>query len=181
MRVLFAFVGNAGHAEPLVPVARAAHAAGHEVAVSGRASVVPRLPVDDVTAFADTVVPVDERRTIAPLVAPSVEREEAVLRDAFAGPPAHDRAARSPLVVLPMGADQPNNARRCEALAVGVALDPVRATTADVRAAVERILGDGRRRTAARRRHEEAVALPHPAQAVARLERLATGAGASGR
>ena len=37
-------------------------------------------------------------------------------------------AAGLPSVVLPMGADQPLNAARCEALGVGVALDAVRVT-----------------------------------------------------
>ena len=58
LRVLCAFVGGAGHADPLVPVAMALRETGHEVAFHGRRSgagtaigrgfplfVGPRLPV----------------------------------------------------------------------------------------------------------------------------------------
>ena len=38
MRILFAFAGGQGHFEPLVPLAQAVVAAGHDVAVTGRAS-----------------------------------------------------------------------------------------------------------------------------------------------
>jgi UDP:flavonoid glycosyltransferase YjiC (YdhE family) len=41
--LVITFAGGAGHAEPLVPVARAARAAGHTVAFSGRASVAADL------------------------------------------------------------------------------------------------------------------------------------------
>ena len=34
MRILFAFAGGQGHFEPLVPLAQAAVAAGHDVAVT---------------------------------------------------------------------------------------------------------------------------------------------------
>ena len=43
MRVLFTFAGGRGHAEPPVPIADAARAAGHAVAFSGRAWVRARL------------------------------------------------------------------------------------------------------------------------------------------
>jgi UDP:flavonoid glycosyltransferase YjiC (YdhE family) len=36
MRILFTFAGGSGHLEPLIPIARAAEAAGHTVAFSGR-------------------------------------------------------------------------------------------------------------------------------------------------
>ena len=40
MRILFTFVGGSGHYEPLVPIARAALAAGHTVAFACRPSMV---------------------------------------------------------------------------------------------------------------------------------------------
>ena len=44
-RILFAFAGGQGHFDPLVPLARAAAAAGHDVAVTGRgASSAKRSP-----------------------------------------------------------------------------------------------------------------------------------------
>ena len=98
MRALFTFAGGAGHAEPLVPVARAARDAGHTVAFAGRASVVADLQARGYTVFAD---PADEadpapgtERAIAPLLALSAAREDRVLRDAFAGAVARGRAHR---------------------------------------------------------------------------------------
>ncbi|WP_340540197.1 glycosyltransferase [Nocardioides sp. GXZ039] len=40
MRILFTFIGGVGHFHPLVPIARAAQAAGHEVAVACAAGLV---------------------------------------------------------------------------------------------------------------------------------------------
>ncbi len=45
-----------------------------------------------------------------------------------------------PLVLLPLGADQPANAERCESLGLGVTLDVVRATPAEVRDAAASVL-----------------------------------------
>jgi UDP:flavonoid glycosyltransferase YjiC (YdhE family) len=81
-------------------------------------------------------------------------------------------AAGVPSVLLPMGADQPLNAARCTALGVGVALDVMRLTPADVRAAVVAVLGEPRYRAAAERVRDEIAALPGPVEAVARLEAL---------
>lgn len=43
MRILSAFAGGPGHAEPLVPVATAAAAAGHDVLFAGRPSALESL------------------------------------------------------------------------------------------------------------------------------------------
>jgi UDP:flavonoid glycosyltransferase YjiC (YdhE family) len=83
-----------------------------------------------------------------------------------------------PLVVLPMGADQPHNADRCEALGVGRTLDPLRATPDEIAAAVQTVLGDGSYRANARRLHAECAALPPATDAVPLLETLARAAGA---
>lgn len=82
-------------------------------------------------------------------------------------------AAGVPLVLLPMGADQPFNAERCVALGAGLVLDVVRCAPADVRAAVERVLADPSYRAAAQRVRDEVAALPGPQAAVAALEALA--------
>lgn len=79
-----------------------------------------------------------------------------------------------PLVVLPLGADQPWNADRCVALGLGEALDAVRATAADLRGAVTRVLGEPRYRRSAARLRAELEALPDVSAAVALLERLAS-------
>jgi UDP:flavonoid glycosyltransferase YjiC (YdhE family) len=79
-----------------------------------------------------------------------------------------------PLVVLPMGADQPLNAARCEAIGVARVLDAVRATPEAVREAVSDVLSDPAYRSAAERIRDEIAALPGPAHAVRLLERLAS-------
>jgi UDP:flavonoid glycosyltransferase YjiC (YdhE family) len=75
-------------------------------------------------------------------------------------------------VTIPIGADQPLNAARCEALGVGPALDALRAMSADVRDAVAAVLGDPAYRAAAERVRDEIAALPGPDHALALLERL---------
>jgi UDP:flavonoid glycosyltransferase YjiC (YdhE family) len=79
-----------------------------------------------------------------------------------------------PMVLLPMGADQPHNAARCSELGVARVLGAVRATPGDVREAVSIVLLDPAYRRAAQRMRDEISALPGPAHAVALLERLAT-------
>ena len=77
-----------------------------------------------------------------------------------------------PSVLLPMGADQPWNARRCEELGVARVLDPVSATPADVRAAVAHTPAC---RAAAARLQREIARLPAASELVPRLEALACG------
>ena len=79
-----------------------------------------------------------------------------------------------PQVVIPMGADQPLNAQRCEELGVAKVLDPIAATPTVVRAAVSAVLSEPGFRAAARRLADEFAGLPGPASAVPLLERLAT-------
>src|SRR3954469_25014628 len=52
MRILFTFAGGSGHLEPLVPIARAAQAAGHTVAFVGRPWMVPKVEALGFQAFA---------------------------------------------------------------------------------------------------------------------------------
>jgi len=49
-----------------------------------------------------------------------------------------------PVVVLPMGADQPDNADRCEELGVGLVLDALQVDASMIAAAVERVTSDDR-------------------------------------
>jgi len=76
-------------------------------------------------------------------------------------------------LLLPMGADQPDNARRCEALGVGAAVDPQHATPTDIRQAVVRLLDDEECRGRARALAAEADRLPPAIDVVPRLEELA--------
>jgi UDP:flavonoid glycosyltransferase YjiC (YdhE family) len=80
-----------------------------------------------------------------------------------------------PMVLLPMGADQPRNAARCADLGVARVLDAMRVTPESVREAVSAVLADPAYRRAAGRMRDEIAALPGPAHAVTLLERLAAG------
>jgi UDP:flavonoid glycosyltransferase YjiC (YdhE family) len=78
-----------------------------------------------------------------------------------------------PMVLLPMGADQPLNAARCADLGLAWVLDAVEATPEAVREAVSMVLADSSYRRAAERMRHEIAAMPGPAHAVRLLERLA--------
>ena len=49
-----------------------------------------------------------------------------------------------PVVVLPMGADQPDNADRCAELGVGIVLEPLTATTDEIAEAIARVIDEPR-------------------------------------
>ena len=57
MRILVTFVGGHGHLTPLLPVARAAQAAGHEVLVAGSGGLVPTIEAAGFRAFATSPRP----------------------------------------------------------------------------------------------------------------------------
>ncbi len=78
-----------------------------------------------------------------------------------------------PMLLLPMGADQPLNARRCEALGVARVLDATRITPATVRDAAAFLLASEEHRCAARRIADEIAAMPGQEEAVALLGNLA--------
>ena len=78
-----------------------------------------------------------------------------------------------PMVLLPLGADQPLNARRCAELGVARVLDAATATPDEIAGAARAVLADGACRAAAGRIRDEIAGLPDPAEAVRRLERLA--------
>jgi UDP:flavonoid glycosyltransferase YjiC (YdhE family) len=77
-----------------------------------------------------------------------------------------------PQVLIPMGADQPLNAARCQELGIARVLDPVAATPGSIRAAVSEVLADRSYRAAAARLQAEFAALPGPGHAVQLLEGL---------
>ncbi|MDQ3695088.1 MAG: glycosyltransferase [Chloroflexota bacterium] len=81
-------------------------------------------------------------------------------------------AAGLPQVVIPLGADQPANARRCEELGLGVALWPAERTSAAIEASARHVLAEPRFRHNAARLRQEMAALPGPAHAVELLEQL---------
>lgn len=88
VRILFTFTGGEGHLRPLLPLARAAVAAGHEVTVSG----APALR-DAAAPLAFTPSGPDVRPQHRELTPVDPQREQAVVRDRFAGTAASARAA----------------------------------------------------------------------------------------
>jgi UDP:flavonoid glycosyltransferase YjiC (YdhE family) len=91
-RILFTFAGGRGHADPLVPLARAAAGAGHHVLFSGRPSALGALAD---LGFATS--PTGSDRGAGPpgriaLAPPDRAREEQVMQDGFAGTLAMERA-----------------------------------------------------------------------------------------
>ncbi|MBR7826575.1 glycosyltransferase family 1 protein [Actinospica sp. MGRD01-02] len=78
-----------------------------------------------------------------------------------------------PSVLLPMGADQPHNTRRCVELGTAVELDPVAFRAEDAARAVTSLLSDTSYTAAARRIQDEINGLPEPAEALPLMEALA--------
>lgn len=78
-----------------------------------------------------------------------------------------------PVVVVPVTADQPQNAARCAELGLGRVVPPADLTPETARQAVLAVLGDPAYRVAAERMRAEIEALPGPEYAVELLERLA--------
>jgi UDP:flavonoid glycosyltransferase YjiC (YdhE family) len=78
-----------------------------------------------------------------------------------------------PSVLMPLGADQPYNIRRCVELGVGLELEPVTVTPDEIRVTVEDMLADDRYRRAAERMRDEINAMPGPEATVPLLEALA--------
>lgn len=86
-----------------------------------------------------------------------------------------------PMVLLPMGADQPLNAARCVELQVARVLSALEATPQDVRDAAAAVLADTAYTRNAKRLEAEIAALPGPEHGVRLLERIAAEVGADGR
>jgi UDP:flavonoid glycosyltransferase YjiC (YdhE family) len=96
MRVLFTYAGGSGHADPLVPIAVAVRAAGHDVAFFGRRSADAALDAEGFTLFADTddrALAAGDDAPITPLLELDLEREYRDLRG-FADRIARARMAR---------------------------------------------------------------------------------------
>lgn len=77
-----------------------------------------------------------------------------------------------PLLLFPMGADQPHNAARCLALGVGRVLDPVRAGPVAIRDATAAMLADLKCCERAQEIRRETLALPDVSTVIAKLEAL---------
>jgi UDP:flavonoid glycosyltransferase YjiC (YdhE family) len=91
MRILFAFAGGQGHLDPLLPLARAAAGAGHAVAVTGRAELLPAIREQGFEAIGS---PGDQPDPAARMPLKPYDRagEERALREWYAGSLARARA-----------------------------------------------------------------------------------------
>jgi UDP:flavonoid glycosyltransferase YjiC (YdhE family) len=78
-----------------------------------------------------------------------------------------------PMVNVPIGMDQPENAARCAAAGVGVTVDVAALSVDSVRNAVHAVLHDPSYRTNAQRVRQEMHSLPDPREVVTLLEDLA--------
>jgi len=93
MRILLTFVGGHGHLAPMLPLARAAREAGHEVAVAGSGGLVPRIEEAGFAAYATSPRPHHDGRPVVrdttPLEGTDARAAEVEFAENFA-----DRGAR---------------------------------------------------------------------------------------
>jgi UDP:flavonoid glycosyltransferase YjiC (YdhE family) len=92
MRILFTFAGGSGHFTPLVPIARAAEAAGHTIAFAGQPAMVPEVEAAGFAMFATGGATVGSNLKISELLAVDAEREDRALSEGYAGRTARARA-----------------------------------------------------------------------------------------
>lgn len=78
-----------------------------------------------------------------------------------------------PMVIIPVAADQPDNARRCTQLGVARAIAPEERTAEGISRAARAVLTEPRYREQAMRMRDEIRAMPDPDHAVSWLEQLA--------
>jgi UDP:flavonoid glycosyltransferase YjiC (YdhE family) len=105
-------------------------------------------------------------------LAQALKGRDVVISHAGSGTMLGSLACGLPLVLLPMGADQPWNADRCATLGVARVLDPVDASADGIAAAVNAVLAEPGYRAAAHQLRDEIAAMPGPELAVELLERL---------
>jgi UDP:flavonoid glycosyltransferase YjiC (YdhE family) len=100
MRLLVTFVGGLGHLAPLLPLARAARDAGHEVAIAGSGGLVPRIEEAGFTAYATSPKPHHDQTAASrgrqPLEVMDARATELEFADNFA-----DRGARRMAAAVP--------------------------------------------------------------------------------
>ena len=140
---------------------------------------VGELPVDVVATIGDGIDPSElgplPSRIRVERFVPQAEvlaRSSAVVSHGGSGSVLGALAHGVPQVLIPMGADQPLNASRCEQLGLARVLDLVAATPEEIRDAIAEVLADCSYRDAADALQAEFAALPGLEHAVERIERL---------
>jgi len=93
LRILFTFAGGAGHFLPLLPLARAAASAGHQVAFGGQAALLPMVEQAGFRGFDTGGASLRDDSLRAPLLALDQTREDRAVREGYAGRIAWQRAA----------------------------------------------------------------------------------------
>ena len=97
MRILVTFVGGLGHLTPLVPLARAAQDAGHEVLVAGSGGLVPAIEAAGFRGFATSPAPhhagAPADRDVTPLEVTDARAAEVEFAENFASRGARRMAA----------------------------------------------------------------------------------------
>ncbi len=83
MRVLFSFAGGRGHLDPLIPIARAAAEAGHEVAVSGGHTPLQAAAELGLATLPVGSPPSGKPRERLPLLEVDLERNSQEIRERF--------------------------------------------------------------------------------------------------
>ncbi|MFF4592478.1 glycosyltransferase [Amycolatopsis sp. NPDC001319] len=94
MRFLFTFVGGRGHFDPMAPVARAAAARGHTVAVAGAGSHVPPIERAGFTALATSAPRAQTASTREPLPPVDPARDDWEIQELFARRAGRERAGK---------------------------------------------------------------------------------------
>jgi UDP:flavonoid glycosyltransferase YjiC (YdhE family) len=92
VRILFTFAGGSDHFEPLTPIARAAEAVGHTVAVAGQAALIPAIEAAGFTAIVTAGATFSSTPERLPLLKLDLAREDRDLREGFATRLARERA-----------------------------------------------------------------------------------------
>ncbi len=108
MRLLCTFVGGLGHLAPLLPVARAARDAGHEVAIAGSGGLVPRIEEEGFAAYATSETSHHAAavgRDPAPLAVMDARASEVEFAQNFASRGARRMAGAIPAVIEDFGPD----------------------------------------------------------------------------
>jgi UDP:flavonoid glycosyltransferase YjiC (YdhE family) len=95
VRILFSFTGGHGHLEPLLPIARAASAGSHDVAVAGGHRQLEALAGAGLRTFPLGPRPTAAPRTRLPLLEVDVERERNDVRERFVRRHARNRVSQA--------------------------------------------------------------------------------------